>query len=180
MPLSKPWCETVSMRTVCPERIVRTGGRPAGRWPQTTVAEVEGTCASTRYEAGNIDEQLKQANAGMTQMRRRSFMDPGEGPIIASRNRGVTAGRAGAWSLARRRGRDLLDQILCLDRLHQKVLRALAHSPDAVGFLVPAGADDARNVLGCFVLRDCPRRLVAVDAGHDDIHQDHVGLLALG
>src|SRR5204863_3395047 len=138
-------------------------------------------CASTWYEAGHMEAQPETASAhAMTQVRRGSFMGPGEEPIIAPKRESSRRRRRRRGSSGRGRGRDFRDQILCLDRLHQKVLRALAHAPDAVGFLVPARADDDRNVLGRLVVRDGPRGLVAVDSRHDYVHQDQVGLLALG
>src|SRR5258708_31144613 len=66
-----------------------------------------------------------------------------------------------------------------VDRLHQIIDRALPQTPDAVGFLLSSGADDHRYVPGRLVAGDGARRLVSVRAGHDDIHQNEVRLLAL-
>src|SRR5229473_232773 len=49
---------------------------------------------------------------------------------------------------------DLLDQVALPDRFGDVVLRALAKTPDLVGFLVLGGADDHRDVLGPFLARD--------------------------
>src|SRR5262245_4964023 len=40
----RPWCVTVSTRTVCPDLTRRTGARSAAIQPQLTVAGVDGKC----------------------------------------------------------------------------------------------------------------------------------------
>src|SRR5437773_5547170 len=75
--------------------------------------------------------------------------------------------------------RDLREQILRVDRFHQVILRALAHPPDAIGFLVLARDDDDGDVLGRLVARDGTRRLEAIGTRHDHVHQDEIGPLRL-
>src|SRR5260221_5791663 len=83
-----------------------------------------------------------------------------------------------AMSLAQRL--DLLEQVALGQRLGDVVLGALSQAPDLVRLLVLGGADDHRDVLGLFLARDRARRLEAVQPRHYHVHQDEVGLLALG
>src|SRR5215472_7863056 len=71
--------------------------------------------------------------------------------------------------------RDLRDQRVDVDRLEHVVARALAQPPQAVGRAVLGGADEHGDVARRFVARDGARRLEAVGARHDDVHEDEVG-----
>src|SRR5262252_10276366 len=75
--------------------------------------------------------------------------------------------------------RYLRQQVLLVDRLEDVVLGPLADSPDLVGLLVLAGAQDHGDVLRLLVAGDDAGRLVPVHLGHDDVHQDQVRLLRL-
>src|SRR6185369_11221444 len=66
---------------------------------------------------------------------------------------------------AKRRSAERLDlghQLVGIDGLRDVVARALAHAPDAVGFLVLARAHDDRHVRVQRVTRDGARELEAV------------------
>ena len=60
-------------------------------------------------------------------------------------------------------------------RLYQPA-STLALAPDLVGLLVLGGDDDHRNGAGFRVLGQLTGRLEAVQARHDDVHQDDVRL----
>src|SRR5438552_11333890 len=71
---------------------------------------------------------------------------------------------------------DLREQFLSLHRFHNVVARTLPESPDLVGLLALGGAQNDRDRAGGRVPADCARGLEAVQARHDDIHQDQVRL----
>src|SRR5574343_413822 len=76
--------------------------------------------------------------------------------------------------------RDALQQLLGIQRLDQIIDRPLAQPPDLVGFLPLGGAHDDRDSLGFLVAGQGTRCLVAVEAGHHNIHQDQIRLAGLG
>jgi len=75
---------------------------------------------------------------------------------------------------------DLRQQIFRLHRFHQIGFCALAHAPHLVGFLALGGAHDDRDMLGRVLLGNHAGRLIAIHAGHHDIHHDQIGQRLLG
>ena len=92
--------------------------------------------------------------------------------------RSSLAARAMRWVDRSRRAEcgDLREQLVADDRLHHIVARALPHAPDLVGFLALRRAQDDRDAARVGVAADRARGLEAVQAGHDDVHQNEVGL----
>jgi hypothetical protein len=55
----------------------------------------------------------------------------------------------------------------------------LPQTPNSIGFLPLGGHHDDGNETGLGVVDEHARRLVAVDAGHHDVHENKVGLHGL-
>src|SRR6476661_3847284 len=106
--------------------------------------------------------------------------------VFAARRAASSCWKARRSSLAARaiavgsaEGRDLGDQLVAVDRLDDVIARALAHAPDLVGFLRLGRAKDDGHAARRRIATDRARRLEAVESGHDDVHQDQVGLYRL-
>lgn len=70
------------------------------------------------------------------------------------------------------------DERLFVYRFCQVAPRALALSPDLICVIALRRQDDDGNVARRIVVCDLPGRLEAIDARHDDVHENKVGLLA--
>ena len=72
------------------------------------------------------------------------------------------------------------DERLFVYRFCQVAARALAFSPDLIYVVALRRQDDDGNVAGRVVAGDLPGRLKTIDARHDDVHENKVGLLVAG
>src|SRR5437016_4328398 len=59
-------------------------------------------------------------------------------------------------------------------RLHHVINGPLAQPPDAIGLLALGGDHDDRDRARARIVRERPGGLVAVHAGHDDVHEDQI------
>src|SRR5690242_9578397 len=73
------------------------------------------------------------------------------------------------------RGLRFGDELIRRDGLDHVVHRALAQAPDLVRLLPFRRDHDDRNGLRLRIVRERARRLVAIDARHDDVHEDQIG-----
>src|ERR1700758_2217552 len=67
------------------------------------------------------------------------------------------------------------DQLIGRNRLHHVVDGPLPQAPDLVGLLALGSHHDDRDGAGAWIVGERACRLVAVHAGHDDVHEDEVG-----
>jgi hypothetical protein len=73
-----------------------------------------------------------------------------------------------------------IDQFLCINRLGDITLRPLPLTPDFVRLLIFTADDNDRNVLRIGVAAYLAGRLKTIHIWHNNIHENHIGLLFLG
>src|ERR1700733_1517278 len=70
----------------------------------------------------------------------------------------------------------LCDELVGGYGLHHVIDRSLAQTPDAIGLLPFGCHHDDRNGARLRVARQSARRLIAIHPGHDDVHENEIGI----